>query len=133
MLVQITFVSPVNEGKGAAGYEDDEPCPQNLMMSDDGDDVDNDDDDGDDDDRSDGDHDEDDEKRPQHQEDFLVHNVQRKQAHGVRFLEKQISFLQIGVLCLLLTSTCPAELWVKKSHLVILGKTSCIGSTWHCT
>ena len=32
MLVQITFVSPVNEGKGAAGYEDDEPRPQNLMM-----------------------------------------------------------------------------------------------------
>ena len=35
MLVQITFVSPVDEGKGTAGYEDDEPRPQNLMMSDD--------------------------------------------------------------------------------------------------
>ena len=98
-----------------------------------GDDDDGDDDDDDVDDRSDGDHDEDDEQRPQHQEDFLVHNVQRKQAHGVRFLEKRISFLQIAVVCVLLTSTCPAELWVKKSHLVILGKTSCIGSTWRCT
>ena len=103
-------------------------------MSDDEDDDDEDDDeDGDDDEWSDGDHVEDDEQRPQYQEDFLVHNVQREKAHGVGFLEKQVSFLQIAVLCVLLTSTCPAELWVKKSHLVILGKTSCIGSTWHCT
>ena len=64
------------------------------MMSDD---EDGDDDDDDDDDRSDGDHVEDDEERPQHQEYFLVHNVQREKAHGVGFLEKQISFLQIAV------------------------------------
>ena len=42
-------------------------------------------------------HVEDDEERPQHQEYFLVHNVQREKAHGVGFLEKQISFLQIAV------------------------------------
>ena len=46
--------------------------------------------------------DEDDEPEQENEENLLVHNVQREKAHGVGFLEKQVSFFkyQFYVFCL---------------------------------
>ena len=89
---------------------------------------------------------ENDEPKPENEENLLVQDVQREEAHCVEFLRgveintgsilsvsltSTCQYYQYYLFSISLTSTWPTELWVKKSHFVILGKTSCIGSTWN--